>query len=56
MHTQAHTMGLYDLDTPIHTYGIPDTFANWSDNKEKINYYPMITARHLLSQSTGVGK
>jgi CubicO group peptidase (beta-lactamase class C family) len=52
----AHRMGLFSLDTPIHTYGIPSSLANWSANINRTDYYPLITARHLLSQTSGVGK
>ena len=45
---------LVDLDTPIKSYGVIPQ-ANWSRNAAGIDYFPMVTARHLLGQTTGVG-
>lgn len=46
----AITAGLFDLDTPLVKYGVKPLGANWA---QPVNYFPNITARHLLTQSTG---
>ena len=43
-----------DLDKPIALYGVVPQ-ANWSRNAAGVNYFPMVTTRHLLGQTTGVG-
>ena len=46
----------FQLDKPLHEYGIPESFANWSQGKDKsISYYPNATLRHVLTQTTGQG-
>ena len=53
----AHAQRLFELDTPIARYGVtPGPHANWSDNAAGVDYFPNITARHLLSQTTGMGR
>ena len=51
----AHAMKLITLDTKLSSYGLNDTLANWSHNKDGINYFPDATVRDLLSQTTGIG-
>ena len=49
----AVSRGLFDLDTPIANYGVlPE--ANFS--LTGIDFFPNVTARHLLTQTSGVGK
>ena len=45
------TKGLFDLDTPIATYGVSPEAA-WGDDNV---WWPLVTLRHILSQSTGQG-
>ena len=45
--------GLFDLDTPIAKYGVKPQ-ANWSVTGT--DYFPAVTARHLLAQASGVGR
>eukprot|EP00929_Paragymnodinium_shiwhaense_P047942 TRINITY_DN24312_c0_g1_i2.p1 TRINITY_DN24312_c0_g1~~TRINITY_DN24312_c0_g1_i2.p1 ORF type:complete len:912 (-),score=131.97 TRINITY_DN24312_c0_g1_i2:120-2855(-) len=48
----AWTMGLFDLDKPLVEYGVsPDD--TWTDDPN--HWFPRLTARHLLSQSSGRG-
>ena len=44
--------GLIDLDTPLAAYNVTPR-ANW--NHTGTDFYPQLTARHLLSQSHGIG-
>ena len=44
------------LDKPLHEYGIPEHYANWSRGKDKsTSFYPNATLRHVLTQTTGQG-
>ena len=53
----AHAQGLFDLDVPIAQYGVQRSpLANWSRNANGTDFYPLVTARHLLSQTSGVGR
>ena len=46
----------FHLDKPMHEYGIPENFANWSQGKNKsVSFYPNATLRHVLTQTTGQG-
>jgi len=45
--------GLLDLDKPLEQYGVPRN-ASW--NLTGVDYWPTVTARHLLSQAGGYGK
>jgi len=46
--------GLFDIDTPIMQYGVhPGKGSNWS--RTGVDFFPNVTARHLLSQSSGGG-
>ena len=45
--------GLFDIDTPIAHYGVKPQ-ANWSVTGT--DYFPQVTARHLLAQASGVGR
>ena len=45
--------GLLDLDRPLASYGVPRN-ATW--NLTGVDYYPQVTARHLLSQASGYGR
>ena len=47
--------GLVDLDTPIIEYGVVPQ-ANWSKNANRTDWFPHVTTRHLLGQTTGVGE
>ena len=51
----AVTKGTLDLDIPLSRYNV-DPVANWSRNSNHTNYYHNVTARHLLSQVSGIGK
>eukprot|EP00755_Sulcionema_specki_P015208 Sspe_Gene.9600::Locus_3223_Transcript_2_2_Confidence_0.364_Length_3296::g.9600::m.9600 len=48
----AIKQGLFDLDIPLVQYGVVPK-ANWS--RAGVDYYPQVTARHLLGQASGVG-
>jgi len=51
----AVTQGKLDLDRPLREYGVkPRTGANWSVGGT--DFFPNVTARHLLSQSSGYGR
>ena len=50
----AHAHGLFQLDTPLAAYGVQPR-ANWS-RRAGIDHWPNVTARHLLTQTTGVGE
>ena len=43
-------LGLLDIDRPLHTYIDPMPNVNWS------TWWPNVTTRHLLSQTSGQGK
>lgn len=45
----AENQGLYDLDTPLEKYGVKPQ-ASWG------KYWSLVTAKSLLSQTSGVGK
>eukprot|EP00912_Choanoflagellata_sp_UC4_P001530 UC4_evm5s969 len=45
--------GLIDLDIPLIRYNVTPR-ANW--NLTGVDFWPFVTARHLLSQTTGIGK
>jgi hypothetical protein len=49
--------GLFQLDTPIHTYGVKP-HANWSRGAKgpAEDFFLNLTARHLLTQTTGRGR
>ena len=47
----AATTGKLDIDRPLHEYGISASGANWS--VFGTDYYPNVTTRHLLGQSSG---
>ena len=47
------TQGKLDLDRPLHEYGV-QRGANWSVGGQ--DFFPNVTARHLLSQSSGYGR
>jgi CubicO group peptidase (beta-lactamase class C family) len=49
----AVTRGLIDLDRPLLEYGVPPA-ADW--NRSGVDWYPKVTARHLLTQTSGVGE
>jgi CubicO group peptidase (beta-lactamase class C family) len=49
----AEHQGLFDVDTPLHHYGVKP-LANWS--KLGTDFFPFATARHLLTQSSGLGE
>lgn len=40
--------GLLDLDRPLESYGVPRN-ASWNDTGT--DFWPQVTARHLLSQA-----
>eukprot|EP01047_Picozoa_sp_COSAG01_P008640 COSAG01_NODE_342_length_18601_cov_43.546319_10_plen_292_part_00 len=46
------TKGLYDLDTPLASYGVTPQASFGPANK----WWKELTLRHVLSQTTGVGK
>jgi len=47
--------GLFDIDVPIAKYGVKASKgANWT-RTGTVDYFPNVTARHLLSQTSGVG-
>lgn len=48
----AAEAGLLDIDTPLAHYGVKPE-ANWS--KTGVDYFPLVTARHILMQSSGQG-
>ena len=48
----AIEQGLVDLDRPLHEYGVTPQ-ANWSASGT--DYFPRVTLRHLLAQSSGYG-
>jgi CubicO group peptidase (beta-lactamase class C family) len=50
----AVTQGKLDLDKPLREYNVKPS-ANWSA-VSGIDYFPNVTARHLLSQSSGYGR
>ena len=45
--------GLVDIDTPIQEYGVKGDRAVW--NATGVDYFPQLTLRHLLAQSSGYG-
>ena len=49
----AVEQGKLDIDRPIIEYGVSDTAANWS--VFGTSFYPNVTTRHLLGQSSGYG-
>ena len=50
----ASAAGLFDIDTPLSSYGVrPAAVANW--NRTGTDFYPQVTARHLLAQASGLG-
>ena len=49
----AVKQGLFSLDVPLIKYGVSGSLANW--NRSGVDYFPNVTARHLLTQTTGVG-
>ena len=49
----AVTRGLIDLDKPLLEYGVAPA-ADW--NRSGVDFYPKVTARHLLTQTSGVGE
>jgi CubicO group peptidase (beta-lactamase class C family) len=49
---RACCSSLFDLDVPISSYGVKPR-SNW--NRAGVDYFPNVTARHLISQSSGVG-
>eukprot|EP00664_Eupelagonemidae_sp_cell27_P000310 gene310-4581_t len=48
----AAAQGLVDLDAPLASYGVTPR-ANWS--RAGVDWWPRVTARHLLAQSSGYG-
>jgi CubicO group peptidase (beta-lactamase class C family) len=42
-----------DIDTPLHEYGVRTRPDRW--NATGIDFWPQVTARHLLSQNSGFG-
>ena len=54
----GHAMqaGLVDLDVPLIQYGVTPLGANWSNNPNGTDFFPNVTARHLLAQASGVGR
>lgn len=48
----ARDKGLFDLDATLASVGVVPR-ANWS--REGVDWWPNVTARHLLTQSSGVG-
>ena len=49
----AVQQGLFSIDVPLVKYGVSDALANW--NRSGVDYFPNLTARHLLTQTSGAG-
>ena len=50
----AVQQGLLDIDVPLWRYGVQTNLELW--NRTGINYWPLVTTRHLLSMSSGFGR
>lgn len=50
----AVQQGLFSLDVPLIEYGVSDALANW--NQTGVDFFPNLTARHLLTQTSGKGQ
>lgn len=46
----AYSKRLFELHRPLVQYGVPPR-ANWSNNPDRVDYYPNLTAHHLLTQT-----
>ena len=49
----AVQQGLFSIDVPLIKYGMSGKLVNWS--KSGVDFFPNVTARHLLTQTTGAG-
>ena len=50
----AVQQGLLDIDVPLWRYGVQTNLELW--NRTGINFWPLVTTRHLLSMSSGFGR
>ena len=52
----ANAKGLLDIDTPMKHYGVPRDMPDATWNETGTDFYPTLTARHAMAQTTGYGR